>query len=247
MAIPGSASKAEHSCRAHDPREIQRARVRSFDELEELDGVDVVFGLPGGAILPTYDPLFDSSKLRHVLVRHEQGAGHAAEGYAVAIGRVGVCIATSGPGATNLVTALMDANLDSIPMVAITGQVGASFIGTDAFQEADIVGATMPVTKHSFLITSADEIPARIAEAFYIASTGRPGPVLVDITEVSADRRSRLCVAAHPEVCPATGPAPSPTRAKFVRRLASSPRLSAPSCTWVVARFARMPAKRSAR
>lgn len=181
VAIPGSASKAEPPAERTIREKSTGARsiIRS---LEELD-VDVVFGLPGGAILPTYDPLFDSSKLRHVLVRHEQGAGHAAEGYAVATGRVGVCIATSGPGATNLVTALMDANLDSIPMVAITGQVGASFIGTDAFQEADIVGATMPVTKHSFLITSADEIPARIAEAFYIASTGRPGPVLVDITK----------------------------------------------------------------
>lgn len=156
-----------------------RSVIRSLEEI----GVDVVFGLPGGAILPTYDPLFDSKKLNHILVRHEQGAGHAAEGYAVSTGKVGVCIATSGPGATNLVTALLDANMDSVPMVAITGQVGASLIGTDAFQEADIVGATMPVTKHSFLVTSAAEIPARIAEAFYIASTGRPGPVLVDITK----------------------------------------------------------------
>ncbi|MGO1592191.1 MAG: acetolactate synthase large subunit [Ancrocorticia sp.] len=181
VAAPSPAPSVE----LHAERSIRekstgaRSIIRS---LEELD-VDVVFGLPGGAILPTYDPLFDSSKVRHVLVRHEQGAGHAAEGYAVATGRVGVCIATSGPGATNLVTALMDANMDSIPMVAITGQVGAALIGTDAFQEADIVGATMPVTKHSFLVTSAEEIPARIAEAFHIASTGRPGPVLVDVTK----------------------------------------------------------------
>ncbi|OKL53033.1 acetolactate synthase large subunit [Bowdeniella nasicola] len=158
-----------------------QAVIRALEEL----GVDTVFGLPGGAILPTYDPLFASTKLRHILVRHEQGAGHAAEGYAAATGRVGVCIATSGPGATNLITALANANMDSTPMVAITGQVAANFIGTDAFQEADIVGATMPVTKHSFLITKPEEIPARIAEAFYIARTGRPGPVLVDITKTS--------------------------------------------------------------
>ncbi|MFC4555687.1 acetolactate synthase large subunit [Georgenia faecalis] len=153
--------------------------VRSLEEV----GAEVIFGIPGGAILPTYDPLFDSTRLRHILVRHEQGAGHAATGYAAATGRVGVCMATSGPGATNLITALADANMDSIPIVAITGQVGASAIGTDAFQEADIVGATMPVTKHSFLVTDADDIPARIAEAFHIASTGRPGPVLVDIAK----------------------------------------------------------------
>ena len=154
-----------------------RSIIRSLEEL----GVDVVFGLPGGAIIETYDPLLDSTKVQHILVRHEQGAGHAAEGYAVSTGKVGVCIATSGPGATNLVTAIMDAQMDSIPMVAITGQVGAALIGTDAFQEADIVGITMPITKHSFLVTDPEDIPARIAEAFYIASTGRPGPVLVDI------------------------------------------------------------------
>ena len=158
-----------------------QAVIRSLEEL----GVETVFGLPGGAILPTYDPLFASTKLRHILVRHEQGAGHAAEGFAAASGEVGVCIATSGPGATNLITALANANMDSTPMVAITGQVAANFIGTDAFQEADIVGATMPLTKHSFLITDAADIPARIAEAFYIARTGRPGPVLVDITKTA--------------------------------------------------------------
>ena len=157
----------------------------------EAVGVEVIFGLPGGAILPVYDPLFDSTKLRHILVRHEQGAGHAASGYAHATGRVGVCMVTSGPGATNLVTALADAHMDSIPMVAITGQVAASMIGKDAFQEADIVGITMPITKHSFLVTDADELPARIAEAFHIASTGRPGPVLVDIAKsaMQADTR----------------------------------------------------------
>ncbi len=148
--------------------------------LEELD-VDVIFGIPGGAVLPVYDPLFDSVKLRHVLVRHEQGGGHAASGYAHATGRVGVCMATSGPGATNLVTPLADAYMDSIPVVAITGQVGRGLIGTDAFQEADISGITMPVTKHNFLVRDGDDIARVIAEAFHIASTGRPGPVLVDI------------------------------------------------------------------
>jgi acetolactate synthase I/II/III large subunit len=148
--------------------------------LEELD-VEVIFGIPGGAVLPLYDPLFDSQKLRHVLVRHEQGAGHAASGYAHATGKVGVCMATSGPGATNLVTPLADAQMDSVPVVAITGQVGRSVIGTDAFQEADISGITMPITKHNFLVRSGDDIPRVLAEAFHIASTGRPGAVLVDV------------------------------------------------------------------
>ena len=149
----------------------------------ESTGTTDVFGIPGGAILPAYDPLMDSTKIRHILTRHEQGAGHAAQGYAHATGRVGVCIATSGPGATNLVTPIADANMDSIPLVAITGQVGASFIGTDAFQEADIVGITQPITKHNMLVKDAADIPAAIAQAFYIASHGRPGPVLVDIAK----------------------------------------------------------------
>jgi acetolactate synthase I/II/III large subunit len=149
----------------------------------ESAGVEHVFGIPGGAILPAYDPLFDSVKLRHILVRHEQGAGHAAQGYAAATGKVGVCMATSGPGATNLVTPLADAYMDSVPIVAITGQVASGSIGTDAFQEADIRGITMPITKHNFLVTDPAEIPRTIAEAFYIASTGRPGPVLVDISK----------------------------------------------------------------
>ena len=148
--------------------------------LECLD-VDVVFGIPGGQVLPAYDPLFDSKKVRHILVRHEQGAGHAATGYAQATGRVGVCMATSGPGATNLVTALADANMDSVPMVAITGQVPRALIGTDAFQEADICGITLPVTKHNFLVQEGKDLPRILAEAFHLASTGRPGPVLVDI------------------------------------------------------------------
>ncbi|WP_344415453.1 acetolactate synthase large subunit [Amycolatopsis minnesotensis] len=151
--------------------------VRSLESV----GAEVVFGIPGGTILPAYDPLLDSTKVRHVLVRHEQGAGHAATGYAQATGKVGVCMATSGPGATNLVTPLADANMDSVPVVAITGQQSRSLIGTDAFQEADICGITMPVTKHNFLVTEPADIPRTIAEAFHLASTGRPGPVLVDI------------------------------------------------------------------
>ncbi|MEY4434962.1 MAG: hypothetical protein RIR16_1002 [Actinomycetota bacterium] len=156
-----------------------QAIIRSL----ELLGIEDVFGLPGGAILPTYDPLMDSKKIRHILVRHEQGAGHAAEGYASASGKLGVCIATSGPGATNLVTAIADAHMDSVPLLAITGQVGSHLIGTDAFQEADIVGITMPITKHSFLVTKPEDVPGTIAAAVLIATTGRPGPVLVDITK----------------------------------------------------------------
>jgi acetolactate synthase-1/2/3 large subunit len=151
--------------------------VRSLEEI----GCEVVFGIPGGTILPAYDPLLDSTRVRHVLVRHEQGAGHAATGYAQATGKVGVCMATSGPGATNLVTPIADAHMDSIPVVAITGQQSRPLIGTDAFQEADITGITMPITKHNTLVTDAAEIPRAIAEAFHLASTGRPGPVLVDI------------------------------------------------------------------
>ncbi|MBO0856092.1 MAG: acetolactate synthase large subunit [Nocardia sp.] len=151
--------------------------VRSLEEL----GVDTVFGIPGGAVLPVYDPLFDSTRVRHVLVRHEQGAGHAATGYAQATGKVGVCMATSGPGATNLVTPLADAQMDSVPVVAITGQVARGLIGTDAFQEADISGITMACTKHNFLVNDALDIPRMIAEAFHLASSGRPGAVLVDI------------------------------------------------------------------
>ncbi|MBA2417098.1 MAG: acetolactate synthase large subunit, partial [Geodermatophilaceae bacterium] len=151
--------------------------VRSLEAV----GAQVIFGIPGGAILPAYDPLYDSTAVRHILVRHEQGAGHAAAGYAQATGRVGVCMATSGPGATNLVTPIADAHMDSVPLVAITGQVPSAAIGTDAFQEADICGITMPITKHNYLVTDAVDIPRVIAEAFHIAATGRPGPVLVDI------------------------------------------------------------------
>ncbi len=154
-----------------------QALIRALEHLE----VDTVFGIPGGAILPAYDPLMDSRAIRHVLVRHEQGAGHAAQGYAQATGRVGVCMVTSGPGATNLVTALTDAQMDSVPVVAITGQQARPLIGTDAFQEADICGITLPVTKHNFLVHDPADIPRTLAEAFHIAATGRPGPVLVDL------------------------------------------------------------------
>ncbi|HEU5389586.1 MAG TPA: acetolactate synthase large subunit [Streptosporangiaceae bacterium] len=149
----------------------------------ERVGADVVFGIPGGAVLPAYDPLLDSKIIRHILVRHEQGAGHAATGYAQATGRVGVCMATSGPGATNLVTPIADAYMDSVPMVAITGQVSSSMIGTDAFQEADISGITIPITKHNFLVTKPEDIARTIGEAFHVAATGRPGPVLVDVAK----------------------------------------------------------------
>ncbi len=153
----------------------------------EMEGVEVMFGLPGGAILPVYDPLIDSS-IRHILVRHEQGAGHMAEGYAHATGRPGVAMVTSGPGATNIVTALCDAYMDSIPIVVITGQVAYTVIGTDAFQECDTVGITMPVTKHNWLITEARDIPRVIREAFHVATTGRPGPVLVDVPKDVANQ-----------------------------------------------------------
>ena len=157
------------------------ALVRSLEDL----GVKDVFGVPGGAILPVYDAINDETSFRFVLMRHEQAAGHAAEGYAVSTGQVGVCIVTSGPGATNMITPIADANMDSVPMVVITGQVGVNAIGTDAFQEADIVGATYPVVKHSYLVTRAQDIPRVLAEAHYVARSGRPGPVVVDVTKTA--------------------------------------------------------------
>ena len=164
------------------PMDGGQALIRAL----ENEGVDLLFGLPGGAILPVYDPLIDSS-IRHVLVRHEQGAGHMASGYAHATGRPGVMMVTSGPGATNVVTALCDAHLDSVPLVCITGQVPLAAIGTDAFQECDTTGITMSVTKHNFLVTEAQDIPRVVKEAFHIATTGRPGPVLVDIPKDIVD------------------------------------------------------------
>ena len=168
----GPAPAAAPEANTVAPQRVTGAQsvVRSLEEL----GVEVIFGIPGGAVLPVYDPLYDSVKVRHVLVRHEQGGGHAASGYAHASGKVGVMMATSGPGATNLVTPLADAQMDSIPVVALTGPVGRGLIGTDAFQEADISGITMPITKHNFLVNNAEEIPRVIAEAFYIAQSGRP-------------------------------------------------------------------------
>ncbi|MCX6444733.1 MAG: acetolactate synthase large subunit [Actinobacteria bacterium] len=175
----------------HTPNGTEMTGATSLVKSLEAAGVEVMFGLPGGAILPAYDPIFDST-IRHILVRHEQGAGHAATGYAQVTGRAGVCIATSGPGATNLVTPLMDAAMDSVPLVAITGQVPSAAIGTDAFQEADIRGITMPFTKHSYLITDPDEIPRAFAEAFHIATTGRPGPVLVDIAKDALQKMTKF-------------------------------------------------------
>src|SRR5262245_28647693 len=151
------------------------------------EGVQIIFGYPGGAVIPIYDAIYSERDIRHVLVRHEQGAAHMAEGYAKVTGKVGVCLATSGPGATNLVTGLADAYMDSVPIVALTGQVSTNLIGTDAFQEADNTGITMPITKHNYLVTRSEDLPRIIAEAFYIANSGRPGPVLVDIPrDVSA-------------------------------------------------------------
>lgn len=191
-----------------------QALIRSL----EAAGVDTVFGIPGGAILPAYDPLLDSTKVRHILVRHEQGAGHAATGYAQATGRVGVCMATSGPGATNLVTPIADAHMDSVPMVAITGQVPSGAIGTDAFQEADICGITMPITKHNFLVTDPAEIAPTIAAAFHIASTGRPGPVLVDISKDALQAQTEFVWSGTPEL-PGYRPVTRP-HAKQIREAA---------------------------
>ena len=175
---------ASSSCSIEFPKakKISGAQALMYALLKE--GVDTIFGYPGGAIMPVYDALYDfRERVRHILVRHEQGASHAAEGYARITGRAGVCLVTSGPGATNLVTGIADAMLDSIPMVCITGQVGKMFLGTDAFQETDIIGITMPVTKWSYQVTSPDEIPHIVAKAFDIAQNGRPGPVLIDITK----------------------------------------------------------------
>ncbi|MGP7961165.1 acetolactate synthase large subunit [Sanguibacter sp. A247] len=187
-----AAAAAAERVRTSTPHREEMTGAQSLVRSLESAGVDTVFGIPGGAILPAYDPLMDSTQLRHILVRHEQGAGHAAQGYAQTSGKVGVCMATSGPGATNLVTPIADANMDSIPLVAITGQVGASFIGTDAFQEADIVGITMPISKHNFLVTDPADIPRVVAEAFHIARTGRPGPVLVDIAKSALQARTEF-------------------------------------------------------
>ena len=182
----------------------------------EHEGVEVVFGVPGGAILPAYDPLMDAA-FRHILARHEQGAGHMAQGYAVATGRVGVCIVTSGPGATNLVTPLADALMDSVPLVAITGQVPTSAVGNDAFQEAYTTGITMPATKHNYFVTDADDIPQIVHEAFHIASTGRPGPVLIDVPK---DVQNASTTWSDPE--PIRLPGYKPTLDPHPRRIAEA-------------------------
>jgi acetolactate synthase-1/2/3 large subunit len=188
--VPGQQAAAPVPAQPEPPRaqpaspgKTQVTGAQALVYALERAGADVVFGIPGGAVLPAYDPLLDSKAIRHILVRHEQGAGHAATGYAQATGRIGVCMATSGPGATNLVTPLADAYMDSVPIVAITGQVPTNLIGTDGFQEADISGITIPITKHNFLVTKPEDIARTIGEAFHVASTGRPGPVLVDIAK----------------------------------------------------------------
>jgi acetolactate synthase I/II/III large subunit len=183
VAPSGVAGAEPPRVQVTSPGKVRATGAQALVYALERVGADVVFGIPGGAVLPAYDPLLDSKAIRHILVRHEQGAGHAATGYAQATGRVGVCMATSGPGATNLVTPIADAYMDSVPIVAITGQVPTSLIGTDGFQEADISGITIPITKHNFLVTKPEDIARTIGEAFHVASTGRPGPVLVDIAK----------------------------------------------------------------
>src|SRR5574340_683639 len=181
----------------HQGRITKRTRIGADVVCEALlrQGVDVLFGYPGGVVLPLYDVLGDYPEIRHVLVRHEQGGAHAADGYARSTGRVGVCLGTSGPGATNLVTGLATAQLDSVPVVAITGNVAAALIGKDAFQEIDITGITLPMTKHNYLVRNGNDIPRIVAEAFYIARTGRPGPVHIDITK---DALQQETTAGHP-------------------------------------------------
>ncbi len=203
--VPGEGSAAaeaiEEARRAmlHDVRSRKRTRIGADALMEALvrQGVDTLFSYPGGVILPIYDILGDYPEIRHILVRHEQGGAHAADGYARASGRVGVCMGTSGPGATNLVTGIATAQLDSVPMVAITGNVPGSLIGKDAFQEIDITGITLPMTKHNYLVRSADDIPRVVAEAFYIAKHGRPGPVHIDLTKDALQQETR---AEHPSL-----------------------------------------------
>ena len=179
------------------PRKRTRIGADALMEALILQGTDVLFSYPGGVILPIYDILGDYPEVRHILVRHEQGGGHAADGYARASGKVGVCMGTSGPGATNLVTAIATAQLDSVPMVAITGNVPAALLGKDAFQEIDITGITLPMTKHNYLVRDADDIPHVVAEAFHLARSGRPGPVHVDITKDALQQETR---AEHPSL-----------------------------------------------
>src|SRR5881275_3440985 len=175
------------SDKSHDPNQMTGAAmiVRALID----HGIQHIFGYPGGAVLPIYDEIFQQSEVEHILVRHEQGAGHAAEGYARSTGKPGVCIATSGPGATNLVTPIANAWMDSTPLVAITGQVSSAVLGKDAFQETDITGITLPITKHNYRCTRAEDLPSIFREAFHIARTGRPGPVLIDVTKDAQQAR----------------------------------------------------------
>ena len=201
--VPGDgtahAAAVEHARKEmlHEGRELKRTRIGADVLCEALlrQGVDVIFSYPGGVILPLYDVLGDYPELRHILVRHEQGGAHAADGYARVTGRVGVCMGTSGPGATNLVTGIGTALLDSVPMVAITGNVPSALIGKDAFQEIDINGITLPMTKHNYLVRDADDLPRVVAEAFHIARSGRPGPVHIDITKDALQQETK---ATHP-------------------------------------------------
>ena len=203
--VPGdgsvTAAAVEHARKEmlHEVRPRKRTRIGADALMEALirQGADVLFSYPGGVILPIYDILGDYPEIRHVLVRHEQGGGHAADGYARASGKVGVCMGTSGPGATNLVTAIATAQLDSVPMVAITGNVPAALLGKDAFQEIDITGITLPMTKHNYLVRNADDIPHVVAEAFYLAKHGRPGPVHIDLTKDALQQETH---AEHPSL-----------------------------------------------
>jgi len=199
------------------PEAAQRLGAEVIWEALIREGVDVVFGYPGGAIMPAYDALSKYPQVRHILTRHEQGAAHMADGYARASGRVGVCIATSGPGATNLVTGIATAMLDSVPMVAICGQVPSHLIGTDAFQETDVTGVTLPITKHNYLVTRAEEIAPTIREAFYVARSGRPGPVVVDITK---DAQQATIIPEYSDVpvrLPGYRPEHYPSESEYVR------------------------------
>jgi len=199
--------------------EGQRTGAEILWEVLTREGVDVVFGYPGGAIMPAYDAMLKSS-IRHVLVRHEQGAAHMADGYARASGRVGVCVATSGPGATNLVTGIATAMLDSIPMVCVTGQVSSKFIGSDAFQETDITGVTLPITKHNYLVTRAEDIAPMLRQAFYVARSGRPGPVLVDITKDAQQATTEFVWDASPVRLPGYRPDHRPSEEDLKRAVA---------------------------
>ena len=208
----------------------------------EAEGVDVMFGIPGGAIMPTYDAMAHGSTVRHVLARHEQGAGHMAEGYARASGKVGVAIATSGPGATNLVTPIADAWMDSTPLVCITGQVRSHLIGTDAFQECDITGVTMPIVKHSWLVQDARQIPEVMKAAFHVARTGRCGPVLVDVPRDVQENELDFQLPGGRRPARLEARRRRCIRCRSAKRRGRSPRRTSPSSTSAAARSTPTPA-----